>query len=205
MYVPFWLFDGKADANLRFRGTRVRTWSDSDHIHTETSHYAILREGNLSFADVPVDGSTKMPDDLMESIEPFDWKQGVDFQTAYLAGYLADKYDQDAETCAPRANERIKNSTQDAFRETVKGYNTVVPEKSTIHVEKGHVAYALLPVWTMTTKFREKTYLFAMNGQTGKFVGNLPIDPGRFAAFFAGIAGGVAVVSYVLGLLTGLI
>ena len=205
MYVPFWLFDGKADARLRFRGTRVRTWSDSDHIHTETSHYSILREGDLSFADVPVDGSTKMPDDLMESIEPFDWKQGVDFQTAYLAGYLADKYDQDAEKCAPRANERIKNSTQEAFRETVKGYNTVVPEQSSIHVEKGHVAYALLPVWTMTTRFRDETYLFAMNGQTGKFVGNLPIDPGRFAAFFAGIAGGVAALCYVLGLLTGLI
>ena len=79
IYVPFWLFDTGADARVRYRATRVRFWSDSRYNYTETSHYLIHRAGNLVFEHVPVDGSAKMPDDLMESIEPYDFKDAVDF------------------------------------------------------------------------------------------------------------------------------
>lgn len=203
IYVPFWLYDAQADANLRFHATRVRTWSDSSYNHTETKHYSVVRSGKLRFLDVPVDGSSKMPDDLMESIEPFDLKQAVDFQTAYLAGYLADKYDADAKQCEPRANQRIKTSTEQAFAATVTGYTTVRPEQSSVHVGQGNVQYALLPVWTLTTQYKGKSYLFAMNGQTGKFVGNLPLDKGAYFRWLAGISGVVAAASYVLAWIAG--
>lgn len=72
----------------------------------------------------------------MESIEPFDFREAVDFQTAYLAGYFADKYDVTAEECIERANERIRRSTEDAFRGTVKGYSSVVPENTNIRLKK---------------------------------------------------------------------
>lgn len=42
----------------------------SKYNYTETCFYAIIRSGTLTFERVPVDGSSKMPDDLMESIEP---------------------------------------------------------------------------------------------------------------------------------------
>ena len=115
MYVPFWLFDADADAHVRYKATRVRAWSDSNYNYTETSYFSVIRSGNIGFKRVPVDGSTKMADDLMESIEPFDFSDAVDFQTAYLAGYLADKYDVDAQQSIDRANQRIRQSTTDAF------------------------------------------------------------------------------------------
>ena len=46
----------------------------------------------------------------------------------------------------------------------------------------------------MTTKWNNQIYLFAMNGQTGKFVGNLPTDMSAFFKWFAGIAGAVAAI-----------
>ena len=93
VYVPFWLFDTDVDAQVRYRATKVRTWSDEDYRYTETSYYMIHRGGSVGFEHVPVDGSSKMPDDLMESVEPYDYSDALDFQTAYLAGYFADKYD----------------------------------------------------------------------------------------------------------------
>lgn len=66
--MPFWLFDADADADIRYKATRVRTWSDSDYDYTETSYYSIGRSGDIGFDRVPVDGSSKMPDDLMESL-----------------------------------------------------------------------------------------------------------------------------------------
>ena len=176
IYVPFWLFDTEADANIRYRGTRTRFWSDSRYDYTETSFYLINRGGSIGFEKVPVDGDSKIPDDLMESIEPFEISEAVAFQPAYLAGYLADRYDADSEESAPRANERVKKSVERAFEETVTGYTTVAAENSSVQLHGGSVRYALLPVWILNTTWEGKKYLFAMNGQTGKFVGDLPAD-----------------------------
>ena len=129
VYVPFWLFDTDVDAKVRYKATKIRTWSDSDYNYTQTSYYMVHRGGSVGFEYVPVDGSTKMADDLMESIEPFNCGEAVNFQTAYLAGYLADKYDVTAEESIDRANERVKKSTEQAFAETVIGYDTVVAEE----------------------------------------------------------------------------
>ena len=205
VYVPFWLFDANADANMRYKATKVRTWSDSRYNYTETSYFAVSRGGNLEFGKVPVDGSTKMPDDLMESLEPFDFSQAVDFQTAYLAGYLADKYDVDAAQSAERANERIRKSTEAAFYETVKGYTTISKESGSIRLQNSKVSYALFPVWLLTTTWNGESWLFAMNGQTGKMVGNLPLDKAAYVRWLFGLTGviGMALfaVSYLMWLL----
>lgn len=176
VYVPFWLFDANAEANIRYKATRVRTWSDSNYNYTETSFFAVSRGGVVGFERVPVDGSSKMPDDLMESIEPFQFSDAVDFRTAYLAGYLADKYDVDAKQSIERANERIKRSAEEAFASTVQGYTSVVPETSSVKLHGGKAKYALYPVWLLNTTWNGQKYTFAMNGQTGKLVGDLPVD-----------------------------
>lgn len=198
VYVPFWLFDAEAEAKVRYRATRVRTWSDSNYEYTETRYYRVLREGNLGFEHVPVDGSTKMADDLMESIEPFDFSEAVDFQTAYLSGFLADRYDVDAEQSIERANERIKKSTESAFADTVHGYSSVIPESSSVRLSEGKSKYALYPVWLLNTTYQNEKYTFAMNGQTGKFVGNLPVDKKKYWFFFGA---GTAVISALVSLL----
>ena len=176
LYVPFWLFDTQANATIRYHATDVTCWSDANYNYTRTSHYSLLRAGSLCFDNVPVDGSSKMDNDLMESIEPYDLSKAVDFQTAYLAGYLADKFDVDADECKLRANDRIRVSTESAFAATTSRYTTAIPEHTNIQLENGQARYGLLPVWILTTNYNNKRYTFAMNGQTGKMVGDLPID-----------------------------
>ncbi|MGN1133591.1 MAG: hypothetical protein ACI4RN_03950 [Oscillospiraceae bacterium] len=176
IYVPFWLFDADVNAKICYEATRERTWSDNDYYYTETCYYSVNRQGSVGFERVPVDGSTKIPDELMESIEPYDFSEAVDFQTAYLAGYLADKYNVNAEQSIQRANERIKTSTEDAFKSTVNGYTSVNTSNSNIHLKNGIAKYALYPVWVLNTVWKGKQYTFAMNGQTGKLVGDLPFD-----------------------------
>jgi len=203
VYVPFWLFDTDADANIHYKATRVRSWSDSNYVYTETSYYHVARGGSLGFQAVPVDGSSKMADDLMESIEPFDLSEAVDFKTAYLAGYLADKYDVDSDQSIVRANQRIKKSTEDAFAGTVKGYTTVIPVSSSIKLQNGRARYALYPVWLLNTTWKDKKFTFAMNGQTGKMVGDLPMDKGLYFKWLLGLTGIIGLVAFGLGWLFG--
>ena len=191
MYVPVWLFDTDADANVRYKATKVRYWSDSQYRYTETKHYSVVRGGTLGFANVPVDGSTKMDDSLMESIEPFDISQAVDFQTAYLSGYLADKYDVDAQASIGRANERIKRSTEDAFASTVNGYTSAIPVSTNIGLNNGRARYALYPVWILNTKWQDQNFIFAINGQTGKLAGDLPMDKAAFRKWLFGLTGAI--------------
>ena len=205
LYVPVWLFDTDADAYVRYKATRTRVWSDSRYNYTETSHYVVTRAGKLGFENVPVDGSTKMDDTLMESIEPFHIEDAVDFQTAYLSGYLADKYDVDAEASIGRANERIKVSTENAFAATVQGYTSVIPTYTNINLQNGRARYALYPVWILNTQWNGQKFTFGINGQTGKIAGDLPMDKSAYRRWLFGIAGAVTALvfaaSYLIWLL----
>ena len=196
VYVPVWLFDTVADAQVRYRATKVRTWSDSNYNYTETSHFLVCRGGHIDFEHVPVGGSSKMPDDRMESIEPYDFSDAVNFQTAYLAGFLADKYDVNAEQSVERANARVKKSTEQVFASTVQGYTTVETENSSIHLRESRARYALYPVWLLNTTWNGHSYTFAMNGQTGKFVGDLPVDKSAAARWTLGLSAALSAAIY---------
>lgn len=188
VYVPFWLFNADADASFRYNGTKKAVWDDGDYVYTKTSYYSIFRKGSMGFAHVPVDGSTKMAQDLMESIEPYDFSEAVDFQTAYLSGYFADRYDIAADESIKRANERIRHSISETFRETVHGYQTLDEQDSRVMLSNQSTGYALYPVWLLATTWRGRNFTFAMNAQTGKFVGDLPTDNKKMALFMVGLS-----------------
>lgn len=180
VYVPYWLFDCEAFGNVDFMATRVRHWSDSRFNYTETRHYNVHRAGTANFSGVPADGLTKMPDDLMESIEPYNLGDAVDFKTAYLSGFFADKYDVGRDESINRVNARVKQSIEECLRSTVSGYASVIPQSSSVNVQKGRVHYALCPVYILNTTYKGDKYTFAMNGQTGKMAANLPLDKRAF-------------------------
>ena len=176
LYVPYWLFDASVNGMAKFRTTKVRTWSDSNYRYKETKHYQVIRGGEISFEKLPVDASKKMDDKMMESIEPFNFKEAKDYDNAYIVGYAADKYDVSQDETFERANVRIKEGTVDALRSTIHGYDTVNLTDATINYESNSAYYAYYPVWTLNSEYKEKKYQFAMNGQTGKLTGNLPIS-----------------------------
>ena len=198
VYVPYWLFSSRVRGNLVFRCVQVERWSDSDYDYVRRNYYDVTRKGWIEFENVPHDGSSQMDDTLMESIEPFDPKEGVDYQAAYLSGYAANRYDQDQEAVTPKVEERMKNSTKREFENTISGYDSVSLRREDIRFKKMGAKYVLYPVWLMGTNWRGKRYTFAMNGQTGRFVGNLPRDDAAFYRAFALIAAGLSVLFSVI-------
>ena len=188
VYVPFWLYDGSAEVDVRCHGTKVSGYSTARENVTVTNHYDVRRAGTVRFERVPVDASSKMPDDHMDAIEPFDYSDLKPFSTAYLPGFLADRYDEDDKKCAARVLTRMKNSTAAALHDTLGGYTGVQTLSEQLDPRTLEPHYALLPVWMLHTRWKEQDFLFAMNGQTGKLIGDLPVDKGRVAAWFAGIS-----------------
>lgn len=183
LYVPFWIFDADVTGKVRYEGIKVRRYTSGDYNVKEENHYSVVRGGGIGFEHVPVDGSKKMQDELMESIEPFDFNEAKEFNVAYLAGYAADRYDVSKDETFGRATTRFKEGTIAAFRRDIKGYDSVEVKDSTLQFSNTEAKYALYPVWLLHTTWKEKHFYFAVNGQSGKIAGNLPISPIKFILF----------------------
>ena len=189
IYVPFWLYDGTASADMTYHGTRTHIARTSREQITTTEHYRIRRKGYVRFKHVPADASSKMPDAFMDSLEPFSYTDMVPFQISYMPGYLADKYDVSAEDDAKRVDVRMKNSAGSAIDSTVMGYDSIAPEQRFVGLKHDQIHYAFFPIWMLTTQWNGKNYMFAMNGQTGKMIGDdLPVDNRKFLLYFIGIS-----------------
>ncbi len=198
IYVPFWLYDCRGDFYGRYKATRVRTWSDSNYNYTKTSHYLLVRKADADFLGIPVDGSTKMDDIAMESIEPFDYSQLMDFDMAYLSGFLADKYDVASEDVGQRIRQRVEVAFEEQVRASMLLYTTSVPTARQLQLHDSKARYVLMPVWVLNTRYKDQIYSFTMNGQTGKMTGRLPICPKRTAAWFAGICAGATALAWLV-------
>ena len=183
VYVPVWLFDGKLDGTVLLDGTTSSSYTTGNYRYTETRHYLIQCDGGMSFSRVPVDGSEKMPDDLMNSIEPFDYSQIVPFDGQYLSGFLADRYDKGPDDSIPTASQRMMNSAVNAFAKSVPNYSVTLRNNG-LNLTDPSVKYVLLPVYLFNCTYAGKKYRFAMNGQTGKLVGELPIDKAKKRLYF---------------------
>lgn len=176
MYVPYWLFDSSVEGSATFDATNSRSYTDGDYKVTETDHYKCYRRGSMQFNRVPADGSEKMDDTWMESVEPFEYDQLEKFNTTYMAGYLADKYDVESDKLVTRVDSRMKETVADVLEDTVTGFDTVSLDTCNMKKNEGSVSYCMAPVWILTNKYEGENYTFLVNGQTGKMVGSLPID-----------------------------
>lgn len=194
VYVPFWLFNVTAEVDGRFSGIKSEHWVIGNDSYTKVSHYSLLRSAEMVYQQVPVDASQRITDDVMQSLEPFDFFEAEEFQTAYLAGYLADRYDQPADTSLAVANQRIRQTTEKRLISSIQGFDSVSVDEMSVRLKNDGALYALYPVWFLTTSWKGRSYLFAMNGQTGKFVGDLPFDRWAYWRYFLLLALGFSLV-----------
>lgn len=195
IYVPFWLYDCCGNFDGNYNATRIHTWADANYNYTRTEHFLLKRGARADFQGIPMDGSSKMDNTLMESIEPFDYSQLQNFDMAFLSGYLADKYDVPSDQGKQRVKERVENALDAQLQSSFLGYSTVVPTSRQLKIDHSKARYALMPVWIFNTRYRGKLYTFAMNGQTGRMTGSFPISPQKCAIWFGGIFAGVTLLA----------
>ena len=187
---------------LNFATTKKYQEPTSGGHYDVTEYYKVNISTDGDFEKVPCDGSVKMQDDYMDSVEPYDYSEMVPFNSGYLAGYLADRFDVSVEENQKRANLRIDNTLiNHACSELNKDYSTISLEEQEIERDFKETEYCMLPVWILTTRYEEKPYTFMMNGQTGKFIGILPIDEGKAQKMFWSSLRSTAMVGGGLGLL----
>lgn len=205
VYVPFWIYDCAVSGDMSFSAQRVNSFRRGDYIITETSHYSLMRDVYMDFEGVTADASKRMDDALMDSLEPFDLSDIKPFDIKYLSGYVADRFDMAADDVKNRANLRMLNTASDIVSSrTTGGYLSVAPMGNDLRVNRKKLKYVLLPVYVFDLEHGGKKYPFAVNGQTGKVVGDLPTSGATSALWFLKTFGIGLGATILLSLLTNL-
>ena len=179
IYIPFWLYDLNVSGDIKMDAKTVETWTSGDTHYTKTNIFLLTRGGDMDFSLVPVDGSTRFDNAIMNTIEPFDYSEMVPYNHAYLSGFYAEKYDTEGETIFNEASLRALNTARNVLRDDAKLYASKIIVADNLKSVQKDRQYALLPVWMVNVKYKDKMHIFAMNGQTGEFIGNIPLDKGK--------------------------
>lgn len=189
MYVPFWLYDMNGRGDVSATCTKVKHYTSGEYNVTETSYYDVYRSVDLNYMKIPADASEKMDDKLMDKLEPYDYGNLKEFNTPYLAGYIAEKYNYTDKDMFPRIKKRVDNYVDSYIRSTMAGYSSITFNRRNIMIGQRHADYTLLPVWMVCYDYKQAEHTFLMNGQTGKIVGKPPLSKGKIISWFAGVSG----------------
>lgn len=183
IYIPFWIYDINVDGDIHMDATIVNTWKQGNYLHTKTSIYSLVRDGSMKFYKIPIDGSTRFDNDIMNTLEPFDFNELEEFNYAYLSGFYAEKYDQDSDELYSIVANRAVNSAKQIMYDTAKSYTTKKIVNENLKPIPLSKKYVLLPVWMVNVKYNGKLHIFAMNGQTGEFIGDIPISKKKIIVY----------------------
>lgn len=194
VYVPFWMYDYYATYDYTGTGTKVRTWRTGNTEHVETSYYKVVRKMEADFDKIPVDASNVMKDDLMDLMEPYDYRALEAFRKKYMSGFIGERYNQGMMELEPRAQKKAKIDADQLLKESLGGYNTLRAENQHLNLQRQTANYALLPVWVYHYSYKGQKYDYHVNGQTGKVLGKTPIDKNRVFLYGGTIWGCLGII-----------
>ncbi|ABW17897.1 zinc ribbon domain-containing protein [Alkaliphilus oremlandii] len=198
VYLPYWWADCTADVHYVGEGRNIRVWRSMGREYTETKKYEILREGQINLNNVEEVAFSKIDKNLLNGIAPYNTSQVKAFSMPYLSGFFAEQYDIAKDRVFPMMKNQVDRYSKSLIKESVNGYQHVHNIRNNVDVSIREWHYTLLPAWILTYRYRGKTYVYAVNGQTGKSFGELPLSRSRVLTTF-GVISGITSIALLLG------
>lgn len=186
VYVPFWLHNFTVNADAVVGAENVTSHKRGDDKVVEHHMFRVSMDVKGEFKSIPTDGLKHLDDKLMSSIEPFDYSKLTEFNPAYMAGFYAEEYDIGGEDTIAQAKERADDAMRAECIEKAGLYESKMMESYNPSYSNEVSKYAMLPVWLFNVTYGGKDYQFAVNGETGKIAGKLPISVPKLAGAVLG-------------------
>lgn len=195
VFVPFYLHTVEDSARHVLTGEKISHSRRGDDRVTTHKVYSLHINADGKFDKLPTDAAKGIENELMDALEPFVYKDLKSYNPAYMAGYVAEQKDEELSELQDRAKDRCESGMDDKAREAFANYSAVMIVSKHHDFGEMNSQYVMLPVWILNVKHNGEKYKFAINGQTGKIVGKLPVDWGKFAAVCAGVFAAAEVLS----------
>lgn len=202
-YMPTWFYDVEATLNYYATGIQEKKYTKGNVEYTDIDSYNVERVIDARFSKLPVDAADDLPDQMMDLLAPFDTKEAVAYDSRFMSGFYSEQYNQNAIQLRPRADAQVEQFGKSMCRDSAKQgshgrYDRSENENFNVQYHNVIPHYGLMPVWKYDYNYKGQPYPFYINGQTGKIVGNAPVDSGRVAAFAGGVAAAILVIGLIL-------
>ncbi|HHX37907.1 MAG TPA: hypothetical protein GX717_08005 [Clostridiaceae bacterium] len=198
IYLPFWYSDVNVDYKMRAQGVRIRTWTTRNRNYTERSIYQVDRDAHVFLDDLSLVAYSKSDQDLLYGIMPYQKEDLVPFSQPYLSGFFAEQYDRTQEDCNYEMEQLAIKTARNIVRTSIHGYSSLDIKHEEHELEFDDWLYTLLPVWMLTYHYNNKTYVYALNGVTGRAYGELPLNRKKLA-LHTGILAAIVFILLLLG------
>ncbi len=170
-YFPFWIFDISAGGRAEAKAEKISRKGDKKWEHTV---FELSGEGTEEFCGIPQDGTDELDDELSQRLEPFDVAGSVPYSFAYFAGHNVRIGNRGSRKSFKDVERRVKASL-DSFLISGDDFDACRITEREYVIKPGSIRYAMFPVYLLDIPWRGEVFKYAMNGQTGRIVGNFPV------------------------------
>lgn len=139
----------------------------------------------MSFAHLGIDALDELDDNIALRLEPFDNKEVRPFNSSYLSGYVAKRYDSNLEEVENRARKVFEKAMEKELNKVYFEISNKTLKVKDVKLARINANYALYPVYIANYKWEDKEYQLAINGQTGKIAIDLPVSKPKVCLYFA--------------------
>lgn len=201
VYFPYWLYRCNVEGKMEAEGMKLRVWDAGNLRYTEKKTYHISRSGQMPVKDVARNALKKANAKLSAGVLPFPPDGLQPFHIGYLTGFQAEKRDMEKEQIKEAVEREVKDLAVSNLKGSASGYSSLRVQQLTAQIQDASWHYGLFPVWTLTYKSPRngKIYYFALNGQTGKVCGELPVDGKKLLFLFLSVFSPLMALLLVLG------
>ena len=199
VYFPYWYVDERNQSAMVATGKKTRRWKEGNRNYTETTTYRLYRTADIELRNVFKRALKSNDREMLQGVHPFDLTKAQPFAMSFLSGFQAEKRDLEKQDVTPNIEQRMKQYSESLLSDTTSDFESVHTESFNQKKYGQLWNYTLLPVWIVTYKFNGEILPFAINGQTGKTYGKLPIAKGKVFA----VASIIAAACTVLGVIGG--
>lgn len=199
LYIPFWIYDLDTSTSVDATATKVNIYVNGDTEFTETEFFDVHRTLDLEYDKIPYDASEEVDDTLISKVLPYNFDALTEFRMPYLAGFMTEQRDYASEELAPLVKHQVEGYISNYANSCINGYSSVRINNMNIDYRHEGSAYAYLPLWFISYPYLGKNYIFAMNGQTGKVIGEPPVSMMKIFAHFGVISFIIFLISLLIG------
>lgn len=182
-YLPYWTYDCATDST--YEGERGEDYYTTETYRAQgatrtrrvkhTRWHPASGRVEAFHDDVLVMASQSLPPRLRGAAGEWNLKALVPYQPAFVSGYRAEAYQIGLREGYPLAKQKIDAQVNSLIRRQIGGDRQRVRQVSTQYTDV-RFKHVLLPVWISAYRFRDKTFRFLVNGQTGDVAGESPLS-----------------------------
>ena len=184
-YLPYWTYDAKTVSD--YNGQR----GDIYYVTVERTVIVDGREVRQSvqeprvqwtpvsgrvyneFDDITIGASKTISYAILDNLSPWYTEKLVPFNEKYLAGFTSEEYTIGLDNGFELAKVKMNSVIRQTVRHDIGGDQQQISSLRTNYHDTSY-KNVLFPIWTAQFKWKDKTYNYAINAQTGKVSGERP-------------------------------